>query len=71
MARVRVLAWKLGIDRVQVPRLAYSAQIYEDADDDTPVWTCIHEHRTPVDAQLCGIQFLTDRAVGHPKRGVA
>ena len=63
MARVRVAAVKRGSDRAPLPRLAYCAQIY--ADDGTDLlWTCLHEHGTPVDAHMCGVQYLTDQLIG-------
>ncbi len=68
MARVRVLAWRLGNERAPIPRLAYSAQIYEDGSDVEPVWTCIHDHRTPIEAQACGLQCLADRT--YRRRGL-
>jgi len=66
MARVRVSAVKLGSDRVPVPRLAYCAQVYSD-DATELLWSCMHEHQTPVDAHLCGVQYLTDRLMGPPR----
>ena len=32
-----------------------------DDDDRVAVWTCIHEHKSAIDAQLCGVEFLTSR----------
>jgi hypothetical protein len=66
LARVRVSAIKLGSERAPVPRLAYCAQVYSD-DGRELMWACLHEHDVPVDAHLCGVQYLTDQLVG-PQR---
>ncbi len=63
MARVRVSAVKLGSDRAPVPRLAYCAQVYSD-DAVELLWSCMHQHEAPVDAHMCGIQYLTDQLMG-------
>ena len=71
MARVRVLAVRMGGDGSQSARLSYSAQIYDDGNDAEPVWTCIHDHRTPIEAQLCGVQFITDQPTFRRQSGAA
>ena len=61
MATVRVLATRLGSDRVPVPRLVYRAQIVDEIDrTDDPRWTCEHDHSNPLEAQSCGLQHLSD-----------
>jgi hypothetical protein len=70
MARVRVLAAKVGSDRVPVPRLVYTAQLYED-DKADPLWTCIHGHPSPIDAQACGVQHLNDLLYMRRRTGAA
>lgn len=70
MARVQVLAATPHDEGGAAPRIFYAAQIFEDNNDTLPVWTCIHEHRTTVAAQLCGVQFITDRLLGRRKRGI-
>lgn len=55
MAKIRVLVAKLGIEHELVPRTVYTAQVFGEGNDDEPVWTCIHEHKTAIDAQLCGV----------------
>ena len=62
---MRVSALKLGDDRLPVPRIAYRAQVYSVAGDEL-LWSCAHEHRSPIDAQTCGIQYLSDLIVGPP-----
>lgn len=69
MARVQVLAATPAVDGDAAPRIFYTAQIFEDNDAE-PVWTCIHEHSTTVAAQLCGVQFITDRLLGRGRREV-
>ena len=64
MARVKVLAVRLGSDRAPVGRIAYTAQVYVDDYATDPLWLCSHDHNTPVEAQTCGVQYLTDRLVG-------
>jgi hypothetical protein len=73
MARVRVLAERSSGDLGAVPRPHFSAQIFEDRNDREPVWTCTHDHGSAIDAQLCGVQFLTDRLTGRrrPAKGAA
>ena len=71
MAKIRILATKLGIEYELVPRVIYTAEVYEDGNDSEPVWTCIHEHKNALDAQLCGVEFLTDRPAGRRRRGAA
>lgn len=68
MARVQVLAATPTDGGDAMRGIFYAAQIFEDNDDAEPVWTCIHEHRTTVSAQLCGVQFLTDRLLGRARR---
>ena len=70
MARVRVEAAIPTNTEASVPRVFYTAQIFEDDNDTEPVWTCIHEHGTTVAAQLCGVQFITDRVLGHRRREI-
>lgn len=71
MARVRVLATDLSGESEPVPRIVYAAQVFEDLNEAEPVWVCIHEHNTTVAAQLCGVQFLTDRLLGRRRRGMS
>jgi hypothetical protein len=71
MAKIRVLATRLGTEYELVPRIAYAAQVFEDSNDIDAVWTCIHEHKTAVDAQLCGVEFVTDRGLNRGQRGAA
>ena len=65
---MRVMAVKLQVTAGPwpVPKLAYHAQLYSD-DGHELLWTCAHEHGLPVDAQTCGVQHLTDLAVGPPR----
>jgi hypothetical protein len=64
MARVRVLAERPAFLIAMDPRPKFSAQVYEDFNESKPVWTCTHSHGSAIDAQLCGVQYLTDRVVG-------
>lgn len=65
MATVRVLASRLGSDRAPVSRLAYRAQIVDDDEPNSDVvWTCGHEHTSPIEAQSCGLQHLSDLLAG-------
>jgi len=59
MARVRVMAVKLATVQGAwpVPRLGYRAQLYSD-DGHELLWTCGHEHTTPVEAHSCGVEQL-------------
>ena len=71
MARVQVLATTPTEEEPEAtPRIFYVAQIFEDNHDAEPVWSCIHEHKTTMAAQLCGVQFLTDRLLGRRKREI-
>ena len=71
MAKIRVLATRLGIEYELLPRVVYAAQVFEDVNNSEAVWTCIHEHRTAVEAQLCGVEFVTDRRLNKGDRGAA
>ena len=71
MAKIRVLATRLGIEYELLPRTVYTAQVFEDENDAEAVWTCIHEHKTAVEAQLCGVEFVTDRQLNRRERGAA
>jgi hypothetical protein len=57
MASVRVLATRVGSTHV------YKAEIFDDIEDDEPIWMCEHDHASPIDAQSCGLHQLT-RLVG-------
>jgi hypothetical protein len=64
VARVRVLARKpLRGGQAAEQTAAYCAEIYEDFYALEPIWTCRHDHRSAVEAQLCGVRFLTDTLV--------
>jgi hypothetical protein len=67
MAKIRVLATRLGTEYELLPRVVYAAQVFDDENAREAVWTCIHEHKSAVDAQMCGVRFVTDR----PRRGAA
>ena len=71
MSKIRVLATKLGSEDELLPRLTYTAEVFDDGNDSEPVWTCVHEHKTPIAAQLCGVEFLTDRPVNRRHKGAA
>jgi len=71
MAKIRVLATKRGSEDELVPRTVYSAQVFEAENESEAVWTCIHEHKSAIDAQLCGIEFVTDRSLDRRHRGAA
>lgn len=68
MARVKVLAARVSGEKIGVPNFVYTAQIFEDLNDAEPIWVCVHEHRTTMAAQLCGVQFLTDRLLVRRRR---
>ena len=71
MARVRVLTTDRSDKSVPVHRATYTAQVFEDFNESEPVWVCIHEHKTHMAAQMCGVQFLTDRLLGRRKREIS
>lgn len=71
MAKILVLATKLGTEYELIPRVVYSAQVFDDENSSEAVWTCIHEHRTAAEAQMCGVEFLTDRPLHRRRRGAA
>ena len=65
MATVRVRASRVGGDRTPVARLVYSAQLFEDgAATGDAAWTCGHDHASPIEAQSCGLQRLSDLLAG-------
>ena len=69
MARVRVLAVKVDVAK-PTARLAYSAQVYSE-DEGQVIWTCQHEHRTPLAAQTCGVQRMAAMKERSSQRPVA
>jgi hypothetical protein len=73
MARVRVLAERPAAAVDTDPRRTFTALVYEDYDEARPVWSCRHRHGSALEAQLCGVRYLTDRLVGRrrPKPGAA
>lgn len=71
MSKIRVLATKLGIEYELVPRTVYTAQVFADGNDGEAVWTCVHQHKSAIDAQMCGVEFVTERSVDRRHRGAA
>ncbi len=71
MAIVRILATKIPSEGPQPWDVAYRAQIFERADDGAASWVCSHQHHSAARAQLCGVEFLTERRSMTRKRGVA
>ena len=61
--RIRVLARRLN-GMSTMPPIVYSAAVYPDDEDIhvMPMWSCPHEHETPVAAQQCGFDWLEGKA---------
>lgn len=62
VARIRVMAMREAHPVSPEPRLTFRAEAYEnDESIDVPLWTCDHQHTSPLDAYQCGRQYLSEQ----------
>jgi len=61
--KVRVLATKLEELGSPAGRLVYHGQVYSGVGNRL-LWTCSHDHRTPVEAHACSLRGLEAGDVG-------
>ncbi len=62
--KIRVLGSHLPNRGTPVAAWAYHAEVYDDVDSTTPLWTCTHNHESPQLAHACASGWLEglDRA---------
>lgn len=54
--RVRVSGYKRIVRGSPLPVWAYSAEAYDERDSSkSAMWSCGHEHNSPLQAQTCGL----------------
>ena len=58
--KIRVLGSHLPNRGKPLALWAYHAEVYDDVDPHSPVWTCTHTHETPQLAHGCAAQWLDD-----------
>ena len=58
--KIRVLGSHLPSRGKPLAAWAYHAEVYDDVDPQSPVWTCAHTHESPQLAHGCAAHWLED-----------